>query len=240
MSYYDRIATTWNELAGDKGAPLQANALNKTILDAIPSIDGQVILELGAGNGYLMPMILEHFEGQTPGSIVVTDQSESMIAMASEHHFCTSTSYETLDIREPFPFQDGQFDVIIANMVFSEVITRGMARALAECSRVLAPGGRLVATVSHPAYVEALSSRGLLKRIRRGRMIMPGDDGMHLPVVERSVGVYERALDAAGFSFKLNDISVEPDALDRLPEAARITDLPQAMLLEGQFEAPGE
>jgi SAM-dependent methyltransferase len=46
-----------------------------------------------------------------------------------------------------FPYDDGTFDLVIATSVFSHLLEAEAANYLAESARVLAPGGRLFATM---------------------------------------------------------------------------------------------
>jgi SAM-dependent methyltransferase len=45
-----------------------------------------------------------------------------------------------------FPVEDGAFDVVVAHSVFTHVIEEAALHYLAECARILSPGGALVST----------------------------------------------------------------------------------------------
>ena len=68
MAYYDSIAKKWHEITGRSGGAFKHFVLNQSLLDAIGSVDGKATLELGAGNGYLMPMrrLRVSFRPQSP------------------------------------------------------------------------------------------------------------------------------------------------------------------------------
>ncbi len=129
MAYYDKIAKQWHKATGWQGGPLKKYVLNDFVLNQIASVAGQCILELGAGNGYFMPLLLRHFSGQVPARVVITDHSTAFLNMAQRLFRVAEAEYKLLDVRSRYPFADGTFDVIIANMVFNEVKKAGLLRA---------------------------------------------------------------------------------------------------------------
>ncbi len=52
MAYYDHIAKKWHAVTGYRGGAFKQFVLNDVLLENIPAIASQAILELGAGNGY--------------------------------------------------------------------------------------------------------------------------------------------------------------------------------------------
>ncbi|WP_425468538.1 class I SAM-dependent methyltransferase [Pseudonocardia cypriaca] len=53
-----------------------------------------------------------------------------------------------VDLRDPLPFDEGVFDVVVSSLVLHYV--EDWNPTLAELRRVLRPGGRLIASVDHP------------------------------------------------------------------------------------------
>ena len=206
MAYYDDIARQWHAVTGYAGGAFKELALNDALLRHLPGIEGRAILELGAGNGYFMPLVLRRFAGQVPAVLVVTDQSEALLRIARTQFRVPGATYQRLDVRQPFPFGAGQFDVVLASMLFNEVPNTGFRHALGECARVLAPGGRLLMAVLHPQFVHSLDERGVLKPTPSGVLTMPGADRLRLPVVIRSLAAYQRGLTEAGFEFEQEDV----------------------------------
>jgi ubiquinone/menaquinone biosynthesis C-methylase UbiE len=82
MPYYDTIAKQWHQVTGYKGGSFKEHVVNDALLHALTFIDGRSILELGAGNGYFLPLVLRRFSGQKPTSIVVTDISIEQLNIA--------------------------------------------------------------------------------------------------------------------------------------------------------------
>lgn len=201
MAFYDSIAEQWHTQMGPAGDAFKDLVLNARLLEKIGGIDQQAILELGAGNGYFMPLVLKHFAGQALASLTITDQSERQLDIAKANFEIPGAQYVQLDVEYPFQFADNSFDLILASMIFNEVSTKGFKQALQESARVLKPGGRLLITVTHPAFIDRLRQSGVLKADAEGALTMPAAGSLRLPVVERSVSHYRKAIQAAGFTY---------------------------------------
>jgi len=214
MAFYDHIAKQWHEATGRTGGAFKELVLNDLLLEKITGIDRCAILELGAGNGYFLPLVLRRFPGQHPARLVVTDQSQKMLELAQRHFRLPGADYQCLDVRQPFPLGDGEFNLIIATMLFNEVPARDYSRALKECRRVLAPEGCLLITVTHPDFITGLHKRGLLKATPLGELTMPGTGSLRLPVVIRSLGRYRRGLQEAAFSYAEDEAYPTQDVLN--------------------------
>ncbi len=234
MAFYDRIAKQWHAVTGARGGALKEHVLNSLVLGKILDVAGLSILELGAGNGYFLPLVLRHFSGRVPARVVITDQSPSLLRLARQSFQVPDADYLPLDVRRPFPFDAGAFDLIVANMVLNEVATPGLRRALRECHRTLTEGGRLLATVLHPAFVDSLARRRLLKRSPEGVLTMPGAEGLRLPVVRRTPQGYRWAFEGAGFGYGAEDVHATPEVLRAKPGLREAGNVPLALLIEGQ------
>jgi SAM-dependent methyltransferase len=103
------------------------------------------VLEVGCGMG----QFAERVAGATSANVVATDLSPRMVEL---------TGARGLDARvadvEALPFPDGEFDCAVANAMLYHV--EHVERALAELARVLAPGGRLVATTVGAGHMAEL------------------------------------------------------------------------------------
>ena len=199
MTYYDTIARQWHAATGYAGGAFKELVLNEVLIGKLPPPAGRAILELGAGNGYFLPLVLRRFGGQSPARIVISDQSERLLSIARQQFNIAGAEYLKLDVRERFPCADGEFDLVIASMLFNEVSERGLRSALGECRRVLANEGLLLITVLHPEFVNSLLTGGALRREPELGMTMPGAGRLRLPVVIRSEAAYHSALAGAGF-----------------------------------------
>ncbi|MFW9924032.1 MAG: class I SAM-dependent methyltransferase [Candidatus Thorarchaeota archaeon] len=203
---YNKIAHKWHTITGSKGGALKNYLLNDLILNKIPNIEKASILELGAGNGYFIPLMLKHFSGQIPKRIVITDQSIELLKIAQKYFFVHNAEYFPLDIRKEFPFNNDEFDLILSTMVFNEISRGGLFRALIECQRVLKPQGILLATVLHPEFVANLDKRGLLKEDQHKQLTMPGANDIRLPVIRRKIGEYYYLFEETKFQFEVEEV----------------------------------
>ena len=215
MAYYDTIAKQWHEATGYKGGAFKELVLNRILLEKVSGIEQSAILEVGAGNGYFLPLLLRRFSGQVPARIIVTDQSKPLLEIAQRHFRLPEATYQCLDVSKPFPWADSQFDIIIASMLLNEVPERDLRQVLTECHRVLSPGGLFLVTVTHPMFIESLQKRSLLKPTREGTLTMPGSGTLRLPVVIRSLEQYRDGMQAAGFQYVEEEIYPTPDVLRR-------------------------
>jgi ubiquinone/menaquinone biosynthesis C-methylase UbiE len=232
MSYYDHIAKKWHSFSGAQGGAFKKYALNDLVMSRISDIAGRNILELGAGNGYFMPLVLRRFSGQVASRIVITDQSSILLNIAQRFFRVPEAEYQVLDVRMSFPFAKESFDLILANMLFNEIATRDLRQALRECHRVLSPNGRLLATLIHPTFAKSLARRGELKRYRNGVYTMPASEGLRLPVALTSLKGYQSALQDAGFRFQSQDIFGNRQVMNAKPGLRQAGKAPIALLLE--------
>ena len=238
MAYYDRIAKNWHDATGYRGGSFKKYVLNDILLQRIPGFSNQAILELGAGNGYFMRLALQHFSGQIPKRIVITDGSARLLSIAESHFFIADAEYRQLDVRSPFPFEDETFDLVLATMVFNEVSSGGVKRALGECRRVLGRDGLLLMTVTHPEFVASLDRRKLLRKNRNGILTMPGANQMRLPIVPRSVRQYERLLAKSDFTWDRTDVYATEQVLNEKPGLSDVGNKPLGLLLACRKQDP--
>jgi SAM-dependent methyltransferase len=231
-AYYDRIARKWHSVTGAQGGAFKKLVLNDRVLAKLHGIAGLAILELGAGNGYFLPLVLRRFSGQVPARVVITDQSGALIELAQRFFRVADAEYRVLDVRDPFPFPKEWFDLILANMVLNEIATAGLRRALRECQRTLRPGGRLLATVTHPAFIKSLARRGQLKPLKGGMSTMPGSQGLRMPVDRRTSEGYRAALEQAGFRVRSEAVCSTDQVLNAKPGLRQAADVPIALLLD--------
>jgi SAM-dependent methyltransferase len=201
-------------------------------LDKIEGIAGKSILELGAGNGYFAPLMLRRFSGQAPARLLLTDQSQKLLAIAQARHRADHAEYILLDVQQAFPLDNATFDLILASMLLNELTTSSLQNALQECARVLRPSGRLLATAPHPTFVYTMAKKGALTDFGRGLFAMPSAEGLRVPVSRRSVQAHLDALAAAGFTVETEDVFPDEKTLHEKPGLKIPRDIPLALLLD--------
>jgi SAM-dependent methyltransferase len=230
MAYYDGIAKRWHEATGYKGGAFKELVLNNVLLEKLPAIRNRFILELGAGNGYFLPLVLRRFSGQVPSGIIITDKSERLLEIAKRHFRIPAAEYQCRDVCKPLPFVNGSFDVIIASMVFNEVSSHCFKNALKECYRVLKNDGSFLISVIHPDFVTSLQRRELLKPTRDGMLTMPGSGSLRLPVVIRSLENYRTCLNEAGFQFEGTEVASSKEVLNLKAGLRNAEEIPIALV----------
>jgi SAM-dependent methyltransferase len=230
MTYYDKLARLWHSVTGYKGGAFKEHVLNEVLLNKLPAIDNRSILELGAGNGYFMPLVLRRFSGQIPASIVITDGSDKLLKIAQKEFFIPDAQYQRLDIRGPFPFENDRFDIILASMVLNEIPPQGFKNSLLECYRTLSADGMLLIAVTHPDFIDNLQNRGLLKRTAGNTLTMPATGSLRLPVIIRPLEIYRNSLAEAGFQFEEEDVYPTVQVLNEKSGLRDVVRVPLALV----------
>ena len=109
----------------------------------------RTLLDVGCGTGLLTRRIRRALPG---ASVVGCDFSHGMLRQAEEHGHGHAWAHGDAT---SLPFRDGCFDTIVSTEAFHWFPDQ--PAAVAECFRVLAPGGRLVVALVNPP-VEPMSS----------------------------------------------------------------------------------
>jgi SAM-dependent methyltransferase len=104
------------------------------VVDAVAEVKPATVLDAGCGAGD----IGERVAAVTGARVVALDTSERMVALAADRGLDAVVG----DV-QALPFDDASFDCVFAAWLLYHVPDR--SKALAECARVLRPGGRFVA-----------------------------------------------------------------------------------------------
>jgi SAM-dependent methyltransferase len=142
------------------------------------------VLELGGGYGFLSAYLKK---GRPDLEVVLSDVSEEAVRKSHQYEafFGCRLDEKWVTAAESTPFDDGRFDVVMFFASFHHA--QDPEAALAECARILKPGGRLYLMFepSCPRYLQPLYDF----HVRRDE------------VKERyySVGEYGRMVRTAGF-----------------------------------------
>jgi SAM-dependent methyltransferase len=112
------------------------------LIARVPQRDGLRVLELACGTG----IVTRRLRAALPdtATLVATDLSADMIAYARRAVPASGITWQTADA-QALPFDDASFDVAICQ--FGLMFLPDKVRGFSEAHRVLAPGGRLLATV---------------------------------------------------------------------------------------------
>jgi len=144
-SFFDACAERWDrEESPDMQARLQR------VVDLSELAPRARVLDVGTGTGVLVPHLVARIGPE--GSVVAIDISTAMLEKARAKHASPQVRFVLADIhRTGMP--DASFDAVFCNAVFPHFDDKPLA--LAECARLLRPGGLL--TISHPVGREAVN-----------------------------------------------------------------------------------
>ena len=113
---------------------LEGQSAEQLVFESVAAVSPRTVLEVGCGAGEMA----ERIAVELGADVVALDESERMVALARER----GVEAVVGDV-QALPFEDGRFDCVVAAWLFYHVANRD--RAIAECARVLRPGGTLVA-----------------------------------------------------------------------------------------------
>lgn len=130
-AFYSRYANIYDRLI--KFFPLWRNWLDNTL----PYIQGPKVLEVSFGTGYL----LTRYASQYKSFAIDLNPDLARIAWGNLRQHNLSAHLQVANV-EHIPYPAGEFDSVLNTMAFTAY--PDAERALAEITRVLKPGGRLI------------------------------------------------------------------------------------------------
>lgn len=127
------------------------------VFDQITLQAGETVLECGCGPGWLWRENRQRIPAGC--TITLTDLSEGMVAEARQALAGEGSAFrfQVASIMD-LPFEDGTFDVVVANHMLYHVPDR--AKALAEVRRVLKANGRFFAATNGRRHMQELTQMG--------------------------------------------------------------------------------
>jgi 2-polyprenyl-3-methyl-5-hydroxy-6-metoxy-1,4-benzoquinol methylase len=115
------------------------------VFEAVQTIGPRRLLEVGGGQGELAERIARELRAE----VTMVDQSERMVELAAARGLAAQVG----DVQQ-LPFADGSFDVAVAAWMLYHV--PDLDRGLGELTRVLEPGGHLVAVTNGEDHIVEL------------------------------------------------------------------------------------
>ncbi|HEX4142812.1 MAG TPA: class I SAM-dependent methyltransferase [Pirellulales bacterium] len=189
--YYNKIAKVYDLLSEEAEKPMREAGLEKLAPQA-----GEKILEVGCGTGHCLIDIARAVGPQ--GKVLGIDISDNMVGLAQDlaqrERLAERIAIQRGDA-EQLPYEAGSLDGIFFSFTLELFDTPELPRVLAQCRRVLRPGGRIV--------VVAVSREG-----EHGAMLNLYEwTHKHFPNLMDCRPIYvRRALEAAGFTIKSADV----------------------------------
>jgi len=160
----------------------QNRRIYEKTVDILAVNDGESILDIGCGNGFVLNMIAQKHKGSFTG----IDISESIIAAAKQRNRTYIENgimqFECQNLSE-MGFESGSFDkVYTINTVY---FWENLESTMAEIKRVLKPGGVFINTVFSNETLDRFSFTKIgYKRFTREQLTKAGiDAGFYLEIV---------------------------------------------------------
>jgi ubiquinone/menaquinone biosynthesis C-methylase UbiE len=189
--YYNKIAKVYDLLSEEAEKPMREAGIKK-----LAAKSGESILEIGFGTGHCLVEIARAVGPN--GKVLGIDISDQMLALAqgllAKEGVADRAELKCGDA-EQLPFQTNSLDGIFFSFTLELFDTPELPKVLAECKRVLRPGGRIV--------VVAVSREG-----EHGIMLNLYEwTHRHFPNLMDCRPIYvRRALEAAGFTIRDADV----------------------------------
>ena len=133
----------------------EVSPVHEAAVRHLAPVSGKRVLDIGCGEGELVGLLAAQ-----GAEAVGADYVEQSVATARQN--VPGARFEVADARS-LPFPDGSFDAVVALGVIGYLDDADSAAFLAECRRVLAPGGALLFRVSTPLSGIGHALLGLLK-----------------------------------------------------------------------------
>ncbi len=107
------------------------------------------VLDVGCGTGYLLRQLAARYPDAS--ELAGVDPAPSMVEVATAALSCDERLSISLGVAEHLAFPDGTFDLVVSTTSFDHWEDQGAG--LAECARVLHPGGTLVLADQFSAWL---------------------------------------------------------------------------------------
>lgn len=251
---WDALAAWRDERTGEEGDLWHRAIIDPTLLRLVGPVRGRRVLDLACGNGYLA----RRWARQGAASVLGVDRSRANLRLARQRERLRPTGARFLrrDASRLTGLEDGSFDLVVANMALMDI--RDVAGALREVSRVLAPRGRFVFSISHPCFDLDDRSAWVVERGRDPagvfrdtywRKVRNYRDERSIRVpwsiseseigfttsYHRTLSTYSRLLRAAGLSIvRMEEPSPLPEAVRASPQGRFMLEVPLHLVVEAR------
>jgi SAM-dependent methyltransferase len=186
---WERRADEWTAWARKPGHDVYFTRLNWPAFEQLLPASGRLTLDLGCGEGRLGQLL------QPAGHrLVGLDSSPTLAALARE----TGSYDRVLDAdASAIPLDDGAVDLVVAFMSLHDM--DDPAAAIAECARVLEPGGLLCAAIVHPLNRPEERLVNYFEHQHAADSVETNGLTMTFESIDRPLEYYTNALEDAGF-----------------------------------------
>lgn len=132
----------------ERGDLWHRSLIDPAVVAMVGPVRGLRVLDVGCGNGYLT----RRFKRAGAARAVGVDASTASVRLARRREDAHPSGAEFVhaDAARLGRYPSGTFDRIVANMSLMDI--RDAAGTIRELSRLLAPAGRFVFSISHPCF----------------------------------------------------------------------------------------
>ena len=230
---WDQHADWWIDGFTDGVDPEYEEQIIPMIVAELASADR--VLDVGCGEGQVSRRLAAAKPGRT---VVGVDPTQRHIDVARSRG--GAVDYR-LGVADALPFDDASFDAVVACLVFEHV--DNLDGAIAEVSRVLAPGGTFLFLLNHP-LLQTPNSGWIDDQIldppeqywRIGEYLTEAvnveevEPGVRVRFVHRPLGRYLNALADAGLVLeRMHEPAPPPGFLARCEEYALASTIPRLL-----------
>jgi SAM-dependent methyltransferase len=146
--YWDDKAAAWAREVRQGHDVAREFLNNPAFLALVGDLRGREVLDAGCGDGYSTRML-----ARTGAHMTGVDLSARMIALAQaeERRAPLGIRYARASYTDLALFAGATFDAVVSFMALMDGPRFDLA--MAECFRVLRPGGRLAFSITHPCFI---------------------------------------------------------------------------------------
>lgn len=242
---WEQLAAWYDAKQGDDGDLWHRALIDPTFLRVVGDVRGLRVLDLGCGNGYLARRY-----ARSGASVVGVDASAPIVdrARAREAREPLGITYHVADAAL-LPFLgDSSFDLVASNMALMDI--EDAEGAIREIGRILVPGGRLAASISHPCFDQGPSSSWLVEGVTGATMAWRKVERYRQPFADetpwsvegstvltigyhRPLAWYARALRDGGLLIRsLEEPEPTQEFIEGSPQGPFITEIPLHLVIE--------
>ena len=147
ITEWNELAEWWNQELGDEGDLWHRTFLDPALFAAVGPVEGLRVLDVACGNGHNTRRL-----ARMGATVTAVDVSEGIIEInrRREEREPLGITYLAADAANLAPLPDGSFDLAVSHMGLMDI--PDAAGAIREMGRILHPGGRFLALISHPCF----------------------------------------------------------------------------------------
>ena len=189
--YFSEMGPDWDNIVGNDDERIRTLA---GLLEMIKPGIGDVVLDVGCGNGVLIPLIEEYIGSQ--GRIIAVDPAEGMIEAARKKHGHFGNVKFLVGLIEELYILENHADLILCFAVFPHIDDK--RTALRRFREILKPDGKLY--IFHVSDTRTLNEfhSGLDAPVRDD--LMPGRESLDRMLKEASF-LLDTYIDRTGLNF---------------------------------------